>query len=930
MDVVTEHDWKMPDVPICDQQTFIIYAHLHTEITDPYSDPPPPHFIVHQQAMYHCATGFESVSGKFQDVDADGQPVADGFSLTPSITEDGKLTWTMAGDKTENQQLTGTKTSFELTLKTRGSDIFASCEKTYTVHVLLFSCEHVIHDPFLIRMRVGDRLTTQEIKHEFYSQKALGAATITNASLADGDGHLSGLSLIVPGNNALKITGAAKRPGVYLAWVNMTPDCGEYTDFQKQQLPGLCSFPIIVEIIDSEYADGLLMVRGGADIVSGKDIYRVTHMSATVADHANSAGLIDCELKGGEGLVYAGTNGDYSYQLRHDASTKTWILEGKDKNESEWTQYDSSAERVEGQTRPHTHGWAKVIIQAPPEFLVSRRQGSDGEWENCGFFHLIAPDVYEQQVVFTPQFSGMEMPEQRRFDQGLILSDSSEDFKGYEVRKQAPASTVTPYAPPQTEYYGEDIQREVAHYVNGAPHGLQGEFSDDKLVVCPGSRWVYWPGIRRLVPLNGTEKTEDEPPKLYIRYCRLYSDPVSGSQYYRRIGRGDSKYVAAGQAGAAWENDFYKSSLDGTLENFTGVIQLTGQTRDAAEIRMLLGCAEGCLGSTEHRDWDHQYEVINPPQAYFSEMQKDPEKKLSAWGKQQEIITDARQGGANMKAHGAAVIYCASGPATGPTAHDGAMAAAAGFSVKGEGYEDDRPSTSNHTTPMKFHFAATLHPGRLFLIKDDGKPPSFEYLYYYVYHKIWGTYNEVQNWNTAGEGHIVMTPEELLDKDTDELPRWAKEGEDFEKVPSEMGEEYAYWKYPENGDLPHEEQLRWYFDIVHWREIENGHASGLTSWKIYDGGDSTKDPSVDLAVKDPDGRLYAWVRNRYMNGKGRVPEVTKNPYWAYVRSVDYADIKDEIKYTISTEGYKEFPDLVIVPPAEDVKDEEETPAGSQP
>lgn len=669
---------KPKDVPICIQQTFIIYSSMPRDGQTLILPGTPK---IRQAADFSCVTGFESATGSFSN---------GVIEITPEVSASGALSFTVIG---KEQGATGSA-SFSLTLKTKGNDSLESCVKTFTIRVIILGRSDLFSADRVRTLYVGDRVETQSILPPLLNPTIdFGAPT---GPIMDNSGkYSSGISVSLETDATgrvvdVKMSGTAARPGVYCVWVtaNQYDEGGKYDFLPQTFQAGNGTVPLILQIIDCDYADGLLMLAEPA-VLEAASVYRVVWASEMVFSFPSAEHLINCEMAPQSDGSFLGsysekkTAGDgtpytllYEYRLR--ANGTFWKLEGREKDSREsgektWDEYDQSAFRIPGQTLPHVWNWPEVILQAPSRFMLHRRpaESPEANWENCGFFHEIAPDIYEQQLQYTPQFPGLIMPLERRFNSGWILGGESHQFDGYEIKKIPFSEIVTPFAPPQSEFYGEDLTREITALAPDCPLGLSGQVQDG-ISVIPGNRWRYWPGIRRVVPANGTEL---HPVQRTFSITYHLKDE-SASEYI-------SEYVNNGLSGIIGKSESSRETISEV--SYSGSIDMDGQTRDGAELRMLIGASYSGSGSSTKSDIYteniNEHHMTDPSYEWVS-----------------STVNEETYNGSGDNFHGFGAYYFGSGPCETPFSHDAVATAAASFSGSGVATGFRRETINGETT----------------------------------------------------------------------------------------------------------------------------------------------------------------------------------------------------------------------------------------
>ena len=666
------------DIPQTLQQTFIIYSKLDRDGSHNVIIPSVPG--VWQTAAFTCATGFKAVSGSYSSAVVD---------ITPSLN-DGLLSFEVMG-KAQGAYHSG---YFVLTLTTNGETEMSEETEEEIVKIASVTLD------FTVRVVVYGKadVLAHNRAHTYYAGEYIEPFSVvpptvnpiidyggTSGSLKDTTQQYdSGLYLthiqdpIQFKTVDIKLGGTATRPGVYLAWIyaNQWTEGGQYDNLPSTFDRGNNAAPLMITILDHDHAEGNLMVNATATVTAAS-CYRVVWLSETVKAVASAEYLYNCEMYKSSDTLWHGQYEDdkgyytllYQYRLRDEGGA--WVLEGREidsRSEDpppDFEVYDTSDYRIEMQENPHVYGWSNVIIQGLTDFYMKARdiRGMDEQeaaevpYQDYGFFNKIADGVWEQQIQYTPQYEGLTTAAERQFAAGKIYSELEElegDFFEWDVQKIAIAQTVSPYAPPATEYYGSTPVRDVALTAGGTMHSLNGE-KEDGVVVPAGKRWKYWPGARRIVPLNGSSGDWTSLPNIVVTYeSETRSNGRRREDYSNQALSGDVVHV---------EED----TISSTETHFSGALPGNGQSRLGNLIQLAVGASD---------DGNGTYNGISS--------WKRSETFTNSFGTvvTYREITDTADG-VVYDAFGGYGIYLASGPFSGLCKHQALSAEMASFSASG-------------------------------------------------------------------------------------------------------------------------------------------------------------------------------------------------------------------------------------------------------
>ncbi|MGE4563371.1 MAG: hypothetical protein AB7F32_00745, partial [Victivallaceae bacterium] len=760
-------------------------------------------------------TGIAEAAGAYESAAVD---------ITP-VLNDGVISFEVIG---KQQGVYGSGT-FVLTLTTNGDaelEIEAATV-SYTLHVVVFGKADILGWGRAKTYYVGDYVERFSIASSPINPVIDYGATVSG-SLKDITGtYDSGLSVthvtdLTGRTVGIELGGTAVRPGVYLVWVfiNCWTEGGQYDNLPSSFDRGNNAVPLVVTILDDDFAEGNLMVCSPAEVSVPAACYRAVWLSETVQAIASAEHLYNCELGQISEMLWAGSYVDdrgtytitYQYQLRNDGDA--WLLEGREiDSRSEdppppFEVYESSDLRLEGQTVPHIYGWTNVILQGLTAFALWARPTSEDPWTLYGFFNLLAPSVYEQQIQYTPQYEGYVTAPERQFASGLIYSEDPEiegDFTGYLVKKEPITTMVTPYAPPATEFYNTMAIRDVATIISAdmirddkkvvalIPHSLYGQ--RDGISVPGGEAWRYWAGARRIVPLNGTSGDWASLPPVTVTY----------ESENRTTSRSRADYNNQALSG---DHEVQKADLvDRETITYNGSIAGGGQQRDLQSILLAIGAT-----NTGHGKYDSSSSIWTVTE--FT-------NQLGTTTDDREIVETEIGEGDN--AFGAFAVYVASGPMTGLCKHQAVAVEMGTFSGSGETvknrHEDLNGVINDYPSAGTFGITAAFNSERPVVV--SGATLGVSYDYEHVEQSVSGTVS------------------------------------------------YGY----ESGDGTYSETGGGIFGATHSRTTVNGETVGTTT-VIYT---PTGEPEQVTTSDDPDGSVYAQALENFSGGIEIPPPAWEGP-----------------------------------------------------
>lgn len=471
----------MPDIPRSSGNTFIIYS----TGTKPE---------VRQAPTLSAVTELDSVSGGLDN---------EFLSIT---WQDG---WQVACKKTSAWG----QFSFDVTVKSKGSDTRKADSQKFTFEVLLLGVDQSF-DYFFYQFRVGEKVN--------YKLEQMPAGAVRSYGKhgqlysADEEQYASGLFLSLRKEGDMEfpyISGTALRPGIYVAAVHCaSDDVGTFSGGNDMLAP------VVVAVRDKTYEDGQLMVIADNGVQFNENALRLIYVDDNLFN--NRGGNFCIRMSGGDG-VWTGKNEEQAqttvfvteYQITLTGSR--WQLSRREYTQGdqppEWKQV-SSVGKIDGSSLPPSAGWNNgVVVSGDTRYFVP----------GYGLFDYKGVDAlgefFQQQTTHTRQYDGWNTAAEYTNDSGYMLRRKEVDDNlewtlpglgdlGNVVDKvvhpQPVDGVVFPYSPAVTEKYGSRAVRDLtfsglsAHVAPGTPAIASGGFA---------SGFFATPDVRRqLVPYNGT------------------------------------------------------------------------------------------------------------------------------------------------------------------------------------------------------------------------------------------------------------------------------------------------------------------------------------------------------------------------------------------------------------------------------------------
>lgn len=527
----------MPDIPRSTGNTFILYTN-NLETPD-----------VIQAPSFSAITGIKSVSGGLDN---------------ENVTIQWKNgSWFFACKKTS---VLG-RYSFEVSVSSVGSDTRESTTVTFTFQVILLHGDDNF-DYFFFKYRVGDKVN--KTIEQRTANTVLSYGIHGQLYSPDENRYGSGLYLALvdesgDGFQIPKLMGIATRPGIYIAAIHCA------TDDSLDGFSGGTDMiaPVIVSIIDKNYADNQLMVVANNDTASNQNILRLIYCKDDL--FRNKGGWFSVQMSGGNG-TWVGRYEEQAqsaiivteYQIKLDG--KFWSLlrreytMGEEDSLPEWERVSNVA-KIPNSELPPSYGWSNgAVISGDTRYLVDEYGLYDYKGEKDG------EPFFQQQVTHTRQYKGWNTPAEYTNNQGYILIRKEIDKEYKWVLLAADFETiikqdfepktfigvVVPYAPPTREKYAERTVRDLAfENINIHNSVREVEMLNNGIA---GSFWDYPDERRNLVPYNGTSGDNDY-------YISDISVSVKKYSFYERGTKAENTFSEG--IGEYWKGNSYTKRQQG-------------------------------------------------------------------------------------------------------------------------------------------------------------------------------------------------------------------------------------------------------------------------------------------------------------------------------------------------------------------------------
>lgn len=513
------------DVPRITQRTAIIYTRCpHSSWTagDLAASGATP--TIRQTPALESLTGFASVSGGYSD-----------SRIRISATPGGALEYTIYSANW------GGKLSFDVTATTSGAVVSSGASTgwlpgsaTYPVTVYVYGSDRPYLPQTFYEFRVGEKvdftLSGTVVAPKLMEVAADGASMLNRAGIP------AGLQVQMVGGDpptGIRIFGTPEVPGIYTLGAIIRSAEGDPPHYALPFPPGEAEDLVIISIYGEAIAEGDPVVLVPAARSTGDDIRLVYHAAsgAYIAEaatslyiHSGSAWTATVNSSGGS------TSERWTYTLAPTSGGQAWewgvvysasVGEGYPVSETLATAPGRELASGVWQEVPPKQGWTPTVILQGEESLYLTSATSGGyAGAYCLAGSASGAVVYEQEPLYTPQYSGWSRPPMIRNSSGAVIVARSGAFHagqdaaalivsgGIEVSPQTPSSAILPYCPPRCVDCGNGVKWSDPGWLiptaSGATVQAINVSGSDCAIRVNGSAGAGWGGrypMRRLLPL---------------------------------------------------------------------------------------------------------------------------------------------------------------------------------------------------------------------------------------------------------------------------------------------------------------------------------------------------------------------------------------------------------------------------------------------
>lgn len=453
--------------------------------------------------------------------------------------------------------------NFNVTATTNGDSTHEAATVTFTFYVVLVGSDEVF-DFIKREYRVGDEVNEQI---QLAPANGIHDYRVTGGSLramdvdSDAPEYASGITVsirTISNVDQVWLSGRAKRPGCYLAWLDCTTwdSGGGATYFSGGSN---MAAPVIVSIRDRNVEPGTLCVMLPQTVSHNANALRLIMCNDDV--FPNMGGWFRVRMSGGSG-VWSGQyqkpvyNGIEYHDYRVELSGQTWTLKTRayheDDTPPEWSTL-ATAPAIIGtewiSPYPPSSGWSDGAVMTGDTWYNVPGQGMfdhKGEYQER--------PVYQEQCIHTRQYSGWTRGAEYQNNAGRLLwQDGNGKWNIYstawavlveDVTPQGIDGAAIPYAPPVMEKIGSDPVRDLSFgpfSVGGTNSALNvnNEVSTGALALFSGGTaggiFSWFDAARLIVPYNGSSGDRKQSGSLscslkeYVR--NEYSSRITVHQY---------------------------------------------------------------------------------------------------------------------------------------------------------------------------------------------------------------------------------------------------------------------------------------------------------------------------------------------------------------------------------------------------------------
>ena len=559
----------------------------------------------------------------YSDVEVGGSPSA---RATVSYTSKTGIASIVGGLDNDNLTITPSGSGYTIALKVNRSRGFYSFTSTvttngdanheaaavqFTLYVVLMGHDEVFN---IIRKqyRVGDRVNEQiglSPANGIHDYRVIDGRLRAMDVDSDDVQYASGITIAVRQvgsypdvHDEVWMTGTAKRPGCYLAWIDCTtwdkPQNGPLVFGSGSNMPA----PVIVSITDRVFEPGQLCVKLSNTVTHNPAALRLVYCADNV--FPNMGGWFRVHMSGS---VSSGVwLGDWvrdeveHHQWQVSRLGDNWVLKTRvweDRLEDPQTPPDwstltsafdpnaatpcggvlaTAAVLTDGGNPateaviPPSSGWSNsAVLSGDARYSVPGYGIFDYKSEKDGRAY------YQQECIHTRQYAGWTRPAERQFNDGRLLwLDGNGKWNIYAGDWSTIAEDVTPlpingvivpYAPPVVEKIGSDVVRDVS-FATDVALNVNKTLAPNALALANGNTvggvWGWFNAERLIVPYNGTsgDQTPSAKPLVYRYRGYTYYQAQSHRKSY------DNIYAYSEGATIQTEDSDYRSGVEARAE----------------------------------------------------------------------------------------------------------------------------------------------------------------------------------------------------------------------------------------------------------------------------------------------------------------------------------------------------------------------------
>lgn len=516
------------DVPRITQRTAIIYTRCPAGMTAEALASSGGVPFVRQSPSLESLTGLRTISGGYSD-----------NRIRISATSKGELDF-----KIYSANWAG-KITFNLTATTSGAVVSSGGttsngwipgSATYPITVYAFGNDRPYTAQNYYEFKVGEKVDftiTGSVVAPRLAEVGADGATMLNRA-----GTSAGLQTqMVGGDNptGIRVFGTPETPGIYTLGIIMRSDEGA-PPHQPVPFPaGESEDLVIISIVGDRIEQGDPVVMIPARHSDG-DSLRILHHNA-VAAYGGEAGTSALTHVGSEWrATVTSSSGDnlserWVYTIAPVSGGKSWTwgvvysasgIEGMPVSATLATAPGRELASGEWQQIPPKQGWSpEVILQGEESLYLTSATSGGYAGAYCLAGSASGAVLYEQQPLYTRQYSGWSRPPSIRNSNGKLIALRSDGYfggttatelivsGGVAVNPEPPSGVVLPYCPPRVVSCGNGITwRDPGFLIPAASGGVvvhainaSGSACVIRVGSSAGAGWGGRYPMRRLLPL---------------------------------------------------------------------------------------------------------------------------------------------------------------------------------------------------------------------------------------------------------------------------------------------------------------------------------------------------------------------------------------------------------------------------------------------